>query len=387
MATAPLYSRRSVRALATALVLTLLAATAFAARAEALPARFWGAVPQSSLSTEQLNRLSRGGVESIRIPVEWGAIQPQQGGPISWADTDAIVERAAIAGVDVLPTVTGAPRWAVPLVNVPGGGGVKAPAHLPTSGAGLAGWKELLRQAVERYGPGGQFWTAHPLVPERPIRTWQIWNEPNFRYFVAKPNPKEYGQLMKVTYPVVRAADPGAQLILAGLFSQPKNSRHLEMVGRKAKLVNRTSRDYFASYFLEQMYKTNPGIKSRFSGVALHPYASSWHKLTGLIEEVRTVLARSGDAAKGLWLTELGWSSGTGNAFSKGPAGQARELKAAFKLLLQKQARWRVQRVYWFSVDDAVGVCNFCDGSGLFGNGFKPKKSWYEYVKFTGGQP
>ncbi len=33
----------------------------------------------------------------------------------------------------------------------------------------------------------------------RPIRTWQIWNEPNFKYFVAKPNPGEYGKLVKIS--------------------------------------------------------------------------------------------------------------------------------------------------------------------------------------------
>ncbi|MFN8215875.1 MAG: hypothetical protein U0R71_04690 [Solirubrobacterales bacterium] len=378
------WSSRAVAALA-GLVLLVLAVSA--ARAEAAPAKFWGAVPQTDLTVEQFNRIERGGVESVRIALEWGSMQPQQGEPIGWGATDAVIERAAKAGIDVLPTLTGAPRWAVPFVRVPGGGGATAPSRLPTSGAGLAGWKQFVRAAVERYGPDGEFWATHPGVPVRPLRVWQIWNEPNFKFFVANPNPKEYGKLVKLSYPVIRGADPGAQLILAGLFSQPKDSRHLEKRGKKLVLVNRNGDDYFASYFLEQMYKSNPGIKSRFAGVSLHPYASSWHKLTGLIEEVRTALARSHDAAKGLWLTELGWSSGRGNAFSKGPAGQARELRSSFRLLLQNRAKWRLQRVYWFSVDDAKGVCNFCDGSGLFGAGFKPKKAWYEYVKFTGGTP
>ncbi len=101
---------------------------------------------------------------------------------------------------------------------------------------------------------------------------------------------------------------------------------------------------------------------------------------------MRGVLAKNHDAGKGLWLTELGWSSGRGNAFSKGPAGQARELKGAFKLLLKNRNKWRIKRLYWFSVDDATGACNFCDGSGLFGEGFKPKKAWNEYVRFAGGK-
>ena len=49
--------------------------------------------------------------------------------------------------------------------------------------------------------------------------------------------------------------------------------------------------------------------------------------------------------------------------------------------------KWKLKRVYWFSVDDQTGVCNFCDGSGLFAQGFVPKKSWFAYVKFAGGTP
>ena len=151
-------------------------------------------------------------------------------------------------------------------------------------------------------------------------------------------------------------------------------------------------RAYFATDFLDQMYRTTPGIKSKFNGIALHPYTGSYLDLTSDIEEFRAILAKHHDAGKSLWITELGWSSGPPksdgtNSFAKGPGGQARELKGSFKLLKSKQAKWRIQRLYWFSVDDAEHVCNFCDGSGLFGPGFVPKKSWFEFVKFAGGTP
>jgi hypothetical protein len=147
---------------------------------------------------------------------------------------------------------------------------------------------------------------------------------------------------------------------------------------------------YFAADFLQKMYRATPGIRSKFQGVALHPYTSDYHELVPYVEELRAVLGRNHDAGKGLWITELGWSSelpSFGDSFAKGPAGQARQLKGAFGLLERYQAKWRLQRVYWFSVDDVSGVCNFCGGTGLFGNGFTPKQSWYAYVKFAGGRP
>lgn len=373
---------RYTRALTLALSISCVAVLTMAASAQALPGKFWGVVPQATPSSEQMQRLGDGGVESLRIPIEWGSIQKDRGGPIDWAGFDVLVERATLSGIDVLPTVSGVPTWAVRSISVPGGGGSKAPARLPASGAAAGAWKNLLTEAVERYGPNGDFWATHPALPVRPIRAWQIYNEPNFKYFVAKPNPAEYGKLVKISHAALKRADPGAQVILAGLFARPKGAR---TASGKHKSVN-----WWASDFLNRMYRTNPGIKSRFNAVSLHPYSGSAREVPGMIEEVRELLSDNRDAAKSLWVTELSWSSQAqtrSNIFAKGVAGQARELTTAFRTLRAKAAKWKVKRVYWFSVDDQEGVCNFCNGSGLFGDGFVPKKAWYSYVRFAGGTP
>jgi hypothetical protein len=379
------HVRRGARAWTASLVVALVGLTVGASVADAVPATFWGVVPQASPNEEQFQRLQRGGVDSTRIPMDWGGVQPMRGGPFNWTTIDLVVARAATAGIEVLPFLNGAPSWAVPAVWVPGSSHtVKAPSHLPAAGAAAAAWSNFVKGAVARYGPNGSFWAENPAVPQRPIRTWQIWNEPNFKYFVAKPNPAEYGRLVKLSYTALRGADPGAKLVLGGMFSRPKGGKSIK---EKPKRV------YFASDFLEQMYETTRGIKAKFSGVALHPYTGRYQELTPEIEEVRAVQKAHGDAAKPLWITELGWSSQPPpanpllNIFAKGPAGQVAQLKGAFSLLNAKQAKWRLRRVYWFSVDDQPGTCNFCDGSGLFSAGFVPKRSWYEYVKFAGGTP
>jgi hypothetical protein len=329
--------------------------------------------------------LQRGGVDSTRIAIDWGAVQPSRGGSFIWSGTDGVVAKAANAGVEVLPFLNGAPSWALPSVWVPGSGhSVKAPSHLPAAGAAASAWSNFVKGAVARYGPNGTFWAENPTVPKRPIRTWQIWNEPNFKYFLAKPNPAEYGRLVKLSSAALKSSDAGAKLVLGGMFSRPKGGK---------STVEKPKRVYFASDFLEQMYETTPGIKSKFNGVALHPYTGRYQELTDEIEEVRDVQKANGDAGKGLWITELGWSSQPPpanpllNIFAKGPGGQASQLKGAFSLLVSKQAKWKLQRIYWFSVDDQPGTCNFCDGSGLFAHGFVPKKSWFAYVKFAGGTP
>jgi polysaccharide biosynthesis protein PslG len=363
-----------VRAFAVALVLALFTAGASASTAGAVPATFWGVVPQAAPTPEELVRLKQGGVDSIRVPFVWSAVQPVRGGPMEWDGLDTLVEGASNAGIEVLPFLTGAPRWAVPADHRYG-----SPENLPVRTATQrSGWTTFVREAVLRYGPTGSFWATHPNVAQRPIRTWQIWNEPNFMYFVAKPNPAEYGKLVKLSFSTIRSVDSGAKVILGGLFSRPAEAN----LKRKPPLA------YFAADFLEKLYKGSPGIRRKFQGVALHPYTSTYTRLVPYVEEIRDVLKRNHDAGKGLWLTELGWSSrppARNNSFAKGTAGQATQLRGAFRVIRNRASRWHVQRVYWFSVDDQRGSCNFCNGTGLFAKGFKPKPAWREFVSFAGG--
>jgi hypothetical protein len=362
------------------LAVGLVLACALPSAAAALPARFWGVVPQTVPNLHQMRRLHAGGVRSLRFPISWGAVQPSRHGPLDWSSVDAYVEPASRANVELLPFVSGTPPWAVRWGRVPGTHGhALAPKHLPTHGRAAAAWRWFLRAVVERYGPRGTFWAENPSVPRRPIRTWQIWNEANFKYFVVRPNPAEFGRLVKISHAAIRRSDPRAQIVLGGLFARPKEATYR----RRPRLA------YFASDFLDRMYHSTPGIRRSFDGVALHPYVATYRKLAPEIEEIRRTLRRHRDARKELWLTELGWSSeqpSRHDSFARGWRGQARQLRGAFRLLRRNQGRWRLRRVYWFSVDDVRGACNFCGGSGLFTSRFRPKPAWRAFVSFARGR-
>ncbi|HET7443054.1 MAG TPA: hypothetical protein VFJ57_00190 [Solirubrobacterales bacterium] len=138
-------------------------------------------------------------------------MESSRGADFDWSGYDAQIGVAAKAGLEVLPFLAGAPRWLVPEAVVPGTHGE---ARARFAGA-----------AVRRYGPRGAFWAENPQLPQRPVRAWQIWNEPNFKYFVTKPNPAEYGKLVASSYAAIKAVDPGAKVILAGLLARPRGSR------------------------------------------------------------------------------------------------------------------------------------------------------------------
>ncbi len=363
-------------ALLPAIVALLLPGAAGAA----LPKDFWGVVANQAPTGSQARTLKQGGVESLRVPIDWAAVQSAPGAEPDWSSVDPVVRGAAEAGIDVLPFLSSPPRWAVSYEGV---GGTQAPVSLPAlTATQRAGWREFLRLAVFRYGPGGSFWAENPLLPARPIRTWQVWNEENFKYFAARPSPSQYGKLVVESFRDLRSADPGARIVLGGLFIRPKG-------GSTKAAPGRIKRAWFAAEFLERMYRTTPGVRGKFIAVALHPYSKGYRELAPEIEEVRAALKRSGDPGRALWLTELGWSSGTPNAsnghnqFEKGVQGQARELTGAFKLLRADSASWRVKRVYWFSFTDSPGTCNFCDGSGLFSQSFVAKPAWSAYKRLA----
>ena len=172
-----------VHAWLAAIAVSVVGIAAVPSAAIALPADFWGVSPQNPPSVEQFQRLRAGGVDSVRIPISWGATQPLGGAETNFAGSDHLVAGAVAAGLNVLPFVYDAPAWAVTSARVPGSTAM-APKTLPVKTAPQrTAWANFLKLVVARYGPGGSFWVANPALPESPIRTWQIWNEPNFFYF------------------------------------------------------------------------------------------------------------------------------------------------------------------------------------------------------------
>jgi hypothetical protein len=375
---------KSIRAL---LLLAALACSLAASPAVAgarMPAGFFGIDPQTPLGKEDASYMHAGGIESIRVPFPWGEIQPSARGGYDWGATDTIVETATRAGLRVLPFLYGTPRWLA-----------AKPSALPIdSGRARRAWTTFVEAAARRYGPGGEFWVEQtptggvgteyePVppptapLPALPIRAWQVWNEANFFYFAYPVSPGRYARLLKLTTPAIKAIDPGAKVILSGLFGNPDETG---------------KRGMDATKFLQALYRS-PGIKSRFDAVAVHPYAFHVEDLEALTEETRAVMLEHHDAGAGLYVTEMGWGSQDDPnvvAFEQGLHGQARELRGAYRFLIRNRGRLNLDGVYWYSWKDSpeYTACHFCDSVGLFraGRRFRPKPAWHAFVGLTGGR-
>ena len=253
------------------------------------------------------------------------------------------------------------------------------------SGRARQGWKAFVNAAVKRYGPGGEFWAEHTptaanedgiVIPRpMPIHTWQIWNEANFFYFAYPVSSTRYARLLKLSYWAIKSADPRAQVLLSGLFGEPDESG---------------KRGMSAADFLSTLYEV-PGIRHYFDAVALHPYAFHVEDLEAMVEDMRAVILENHDPGVGLYITEMGWGSQNDPnvvAFEQGIAGQARELRGAYRYLLDNRHRLNLKAAYWFTWKDSRYYCNFCDSVGFFreANRYRSKPAWHAFVGITGGR-
>lgn len=334
-----------------AMLLGIAAAPAGAATAggQKLPPGFFGVVPQAAPSAADLSRME-GTVETLRFPIYWSKCEPRPG-EYDFSGPDAEIAAAAAHGIRVMPFVYGTPAWL-------SGNEARAPL---VPGA-LTAWKGFLRRLVARYGPDGTLWKG--AEERQPIRRWQIWNEPNFRLFWApRVSARGYARLLGASAATIRRADPGAEIVLAGIAP----------VGAGMKTW----------IFMRRLLRV-PGVGGDFDLAALHPYAANMRDMNYQLTRVRAAMIAGGAARKQLLVTEIGVASDGfyPSVFVQGRGGQAEFLREAFARLLAMRHRWRIAGVDWFTWQDQPKPdphCSFCQGAGLFDVAGDPKLAWTSY--------
>lgn len=336
----------------------------------ALPPGFFGIAPQTPLTEADAEHMRAGGIGSVRWPLAWSGVQLTRKGPYEWGAFDEFVEEAARQRLRVLPFVYASPDWATGKYT-----------RMPVANARQrSAWAAFLRAAVERYGPRGEFWREHSpssgdFVPKLPLRQWQIWNEANFFYFAEPVSPTRYAQLLKLSARTIESVDPGAEIILSGLFGEPN--------GRPPRAMD-------AVDFLDRLYAV-PGVEQSFDAAALHPYAEDAETLAAMAEGMRETILDNGDRRARLYMTEMGWGSAYNPnlvSFEQGTRFQIKEMRAAYAYLIDNRHRLNLKGTYWFTWQDIEDSCNFCDSTGFFrvGPRLKPKPAWHAFVDLTGGR-
>ena len=305
---------------ASVLVLLALAATAAPATA-AVPRDFFGVMADGPLLDPRIDLgresalIAATGTRTLRVAFYWRDLEPERG-RLDLSSTDRIVTTAAGAGLRVMPVLVRAPAWA---------SGSENPAAPPRDTADYA---RFVGAVAARYGRGGTLWREQPALPARPIHGYQIWNEPNIRfYWRGTPWPRTYLALLRAARRELKGRDRRAQVVLAGL-------------------PNRSWED------LARIYRA--GGRGAFDVAAVHPFSGLVGNVVRIIRANRAVMRRFGDARTPIVASEVTWTSSRGLTtfdfpFERTETGQAQRVRQALTTLARRRRSLRLQQVFWYT--------------------------------------
>jgi hypothetical protein len=216
------------------------------------------------------------GFDALVQVFPWREIEPTRG-QFHWDVTDQVVAGAEYYGLDLIVRLDQHPAWA---------SDVDLSLNAPPDN--LDDYKTFVRRVVERY--------------QGRIPAYIIWNEPNLaiEWGGQQPDPVAFTQLLQVGFEAVKAADPEAVVVAAGLA--PTNSNDAGALDDRI--------------FLQEMYRS--GASAYFDVLAAHPYSfgqppsvparDNEHPAFGRLADLRRIMEENGDAHKPEWITEMGWT-------------------------------------------------------------------------------
>lgn len=260
----------------------------------------------------------------------WSEIEPTRG-EFHWEYTDWFVRAAEYYHLRLIARLDKPPAWAT-FESTPYSA---PPNHLEDYG-------RFVEQVAARY--------------RGRIAAYIIWNEPNLarEWGDRAPDPVAYTALLQTAAARLRATDPQALIVSAGLA--PTNERSAQALDDRE--------------FLRAMYAA--GVRGAFDILAAHPYSFAqppddprgahgglnfWR-----LQELHDIMVAQGDADKPIWITEFGYPTTTpaASAFLRvSEEQQAQWLPRAFEIARDQMpfvelfTVWNLTRAA--SPDDQVG--------------------------------
>jgi hypothetical protein len=265
---------------------------------------------------------AKAGAGVVRITFNWAAIETSPG-VYDFSRYDIWMRSAASHRMRVLPILFGTPAFH----------GRQSPTgSYPPSD--LDAYARFAAAAVRRYGPNGSFFSENPGIPKVPIRSWQIWNEPNLPvYWQPRPNAREYVNMLRAASGAIKAVDRRAEVVTAGI---------------PASLLSGAIR---FKTFITGMYKAK-GARY-FDTLAPNAYGKTAQDVIRNMGDLRRLMNRSGDRRGKIWITEVGWGTGgPRHRFNIGERGQAAQIPKLLRGLHRVRGRLRMRGVVYFGWQD-----------------------------------
>lgn len=241
------------------------------------------------VGSRDLQMIREAGFTWCKVNFGWRDIEGAAKGVFDWSRTDRIVETANYEKIDLLVRIDHQPAWA--------GGGfpINGPPDRPQDLA------DFLTALASRY--------------KGRIRAYEVWNEPNLaREWGGKlPDPGAYVKLLKLAYQAIKAADPGAMVISAGLTptgtwnneSRPDDwyleSMYIAMGGK--------SDGYFDVLGVHGAGYKSPPERDPAEVAANKDLGGHRSFCFRRVEDLRAIMVKYGESHKQVAVLEFGWTS------------------------------------------------------------------------------
>jgi LysM repeat protein len=244
------------------------------------------------------SQASQMGMQWVKQEVLWSALEPVKG-ELDFSQLDQAVDALTAAGLNILLTVRSAPRWSFTPISLPEG----QPNPEPGSPDNVADFGQFMTALVTRYA--GR------------VQAYEIWNEPNLRRewnnAVNPLGPASYIALLRAGYDAVKAADPAAVVVSAGLAPTGYFDKENAQVDR---------------VFLRELYRL--GLADVSDAIGVHPlgwsnppdtfccaqpvgvqgyYQDSTFYFRETLQAYRDIMVTAGDGSTPMWVTKFGWGT------------------------------------------------------------------------------
>jgi hypothetical protein len=260
----------------------------------------------------------------VKQEFSWREIEGIKKGERDWYRPDLIVDMVEDAGLNLVVRIDRQPFWTE-----------VDPLDLHEN-APPANWQDF-----------GDFCGAVAHRYQGRIAAYQIWNEPNLsREWGAKPpNPAEYTELLKVCYQAIKAADPAAIVISAGLAPTGTNdATAMPDTDFLQGMYDAGAAAYFDVLGLHAPgFKAPPELDPAEAAANPEYGGGRWFSFRH-VEDMRAIMVANGDGAKQVVILEMGWTLDTVNPhyawFAVDEQTQADYLVRAYQYAAENWQPW-----------------------------------------------
>ncbi|MEM7349089.1 MAG: beta-galactosidase [Chloroflexota bacterium] len=251
---------------------------------------FW----QEEVADRDLRLVQEAGFRWVKQEIPWREIEGHSKGAWAWDKSDRLMDQIDAYELKVIVRLGSQPEWAsntlLPEVSPPDD---------------LQDFYDYVYAVADRY--------------KGRVEAYQVWNEPNLarEWGDRPPSPEEYVELLKVAHSAIKAADPNAIVISAGLAPTTRNDQEaMPDIYFVQGMYDAGAAPYFDALGVHAPgYKSPPEIDP--AEVARDPDLNNGDGAPEIlrrvysfrhVEDIREIMVQNGDEAKKVVILEFGWT-------------------------------------------------------------------------------